>query len=333
MEINKISLMKKAILPLGIILLLANSCNRYKNNYDATGIFEAEEIIISSEVSGKIIELNLEEGSTLEKDSIVAKIDPLQYELQKQQIEASLSAIGNKNIPVFPQIKILESQIKAQQEQIKTLQVQLNTARKEKDRIAKLVKGDALPGKQLDDINAQIDYITQQIKSAEEFIAVTNQQMISQREIVSAQNSGINSEKEPLNKRREQAMDILSKTNIVNPIKGTVLAKYVNQYEIVAPGKPIYKIAPLTTLKLRAYISGSQLAHIKIQQSVKVHIQLESNEVKEYQGQIVWISDKAEFTPKTIQTKEERINLVYPIKILVNNDGLIKIGMYGDVKF
>ncbi len=314
-------------------IVFALSCKSSNHQFDATGLFEAEEVVVSSELSGKLIRFDVEEGASLSKDSIIGQVDPMQYELQKEQIEASISAVNNKNIPVTPQLQILEAQSRAQNEQMNTIQVQLTTARTEKSRIEKLVHGEAAPAKQLEDMNAQIDLLNQQIKSVKSQIEVTQQQIRSQKQLIAAQNAGINSEKEPLAKRKEQAADVLSKTNIKNPISGVVLARYVHQYEVVTPAKPLYKIANIDQLKLRAYVSGDQLSKLALNQEVSVFTDFGEKGQRNYKGKLVWISDKAEFTPKTIQTKEERANLVYAVKIQVPNDGYLKIGMYGEVKF
>ncbi|MEO7487297.1 MAG: HlyD family efflux transporter periplasmic adaptor subunit, partial [Ferruginibacter sp.] len=189
------------------------------------------------------------------------------------------------------------------------------------------------PVKQLDDITGQVNILQQQILASKSQLAVLQSQVKSQRQSVAIQNRGILSEKNPMEKKVAQIQDQLNKTNIVNPVTGTVLTKYADANEFTSTGKAIYKIADLTTMKLRAYITGNQLAQVKLNQVVKVLIDDGKGKYKELPGIISWISDKAEFTPKTIQTKEERANLVYATKINVKNDGYLKIGMYGEVKF
>jgi HlyD family secretion protein len=309
------------------------ACNGKEKYYDATGVFESDEVIVSAELMGKLVDSKFEEGVRLAKDSVAGKIDPLQYELQKDQLEESISAIDSKIMSAEPQVKILETQIQTQKEQLKSIQIQLSTAIKERNRIENLVRQNAAPGKQLDDLNAQVDLLKQQEITTESQISVTKQQIVSQREQVAIQNRGIQAEKRPLEKRKAMAEDVLNKSNIINPVNGTVLTRYVFNGEIVSPGKPLYKIADLNTLKLRAYISGAQLSLIRLNQEVKVLVDQGASEMKQYPGQIVWISDKAEFTPKTIQTKDERTHLVYAIKIKVANDGYLKLGMYGELKF
>jgi HlyD family secretion protein len=296
----------------------AMSCNNNGNGHDASGTFEADEVVVSSSANGKIIFFNLDEGSVLAKDSVVALVDPTGLNLQKEEMEATIQALGQQTLDVSPQIKLLNDQMTVQQSQ-------LNNLLHEKGRIENLIKSDAATGKQLDDINAQIDVVNKQM-------AVTQQQINVQKNAVGTQNRGILSQQKPMEKRAAQVADMLNKTNIKNPIQGTVLTKYAEAGEITTMGKPMYKIADVSNLNLRAYVTGVQLPKIKLGQQVKVMIDDGAKKYKEYSGEIIWVSDKAEFTPKTIQTKEERANLVYAIKVKVKNDGYLKIGMYGEVK-
>ena len=210
--------------------------------------------------------------------------------------------------------------------QLTYLPSQLKTLQHEKARIENLLKADAATGKQLDDINAQIDVGHKQI-------AVTQQQINVQRSNIATQNRSVLSEADPLRKRVAQLQDQAQRANIINPAAGTVITKYAEQGEITSAGKALYKIADLSSLSLRAYITGVQLSQIKLGQTVKVLTDDGAKKYKEYSGTVTWISDKAEFTPKTIQTKEERANLVYAIKVKVKNDEYLKIGMYGEIKF
>lgn len=296
-----------------------SACNRSNSKFDATGTFEADEVIVSSVASGKILSLNIKEGSVLAKDSIVGQIDPTDLTLQKEQVEESIHALGEQTMDVGPQLKLLVDQLAVQQSQ-------LDNAMHERTRIEKLVKLEAATGKQLDDINYQVDLIQKQMK-------VTQQHIKVQKNNVRTQNSGILSQGKPLKKRVAQLQELIKKTNIINPVNGTVLTKYAEAGEIASGGKALYSIADLSFINLRAYISGAQLSQIKLDQQVKVLSDSGANKYREYAGNITWISDKAEFTPKTIQTKEERANLVYAIKIKVKNDGYLKIGMYGEVLF
>lgn len=295
------------------------ACNGNGNGHDASGTFEADEVIVSASANGKILSFNVEEGSALAKDSVVGTIDPTNLSLQKEQVEATIQSLGEQTVNVGPQVKLLEQQLAVQQSQLDNLL-------HEKTRLENLVKQDAATGKQLDDMNSQIDVLKKQM-------SVTQQQINVQKNNVSTQNRSILSQGKPLEKQAAQIEDLLMKTHIRNPINGTVLAKYAEAGEVTSIGKALYKIADLSSLNLRAYVTGVQLAQIKLGQQVKVYIDNGENKYKEYSGTIIWISDKAEFTPKTIQTKEERANLVYAIKVKVKNDGYLKIGMYGEVGF
>ena len=312
-------LMRNKFLPVLMAIAFLMSCNSNDMKHDATGVFEADEVIVSAEVGGKILAFYAEEGDTLSKGRTAAVIDATNLSLQKEQVEASINALKDKTNDVQPQIRLLEEQIRVQQSQLATLE-------KEKARFENLVKADAATPKQLDDIQAQLDVVRKQIN-------VTQRQIDVQRSQVGTQNRSVMSEKEPLQKRVAQLEDQLSRTNVINPVGGTVLTKYVHAGEVTGPGKPLYKIADLSYVLLRAYITGQQLPEIKLGQQVSVLIDEGAKNYKTYAGTITWISDKAEFTPKTIQTKEERANLVYAIKIKVPNDGYLKIGMYGEVLF
>lgn len=302
-----------------ITLIVLVSCNKNGKKFDASGTFEADEVIVSSLGNGKILSLKVDEGSELRKDSIVGLIDPSDLTLQKEQVQESIKSLNEQTANVEPQVKLLEDQLRVQQSQLDNLL-------HEKTRTENLLKQDAATPKQLDDINAQIDVVKKQM-------SVTQQQINVQKNNVATQNRGILSQGRPLEKKVKQIENLLQKSNIVNPINGTVLTKYAEEGEIISSGKALYKIADLSSLNLRAYITGTQLPQIKLNQQVKVLIDEGKKKYKEYNGTIIWISDKAEFTPKTIQTKEERANLVYAIKVKVPNDGYLKIGMYGEVKF
>lgn len=286
-------------------LAILGACKNGDNEFDATGNFEADEVIVSSEASGKILQFNVEEGQTLKEGEIVGYVDTLQLHLKKKQLKSSVNAV-------------LARQPNASS-QLATIQEQMTTAKKERDRFERLLKDDAATQKQVDDLNAQIALLQKQYNALQSSLNTTNQ--------------SIQSEAVPIKIQIEQVEDMISKSVISNPIAGTVLVKYAEQDEVTGPGKGLYKIADLSTIILRAYISGNQLSAVKLGQKVVVMVDNLEESSKKYEGEIVWISDKAEFTPKTIQTKEERANLVYAVKIKVKNDGFLKIGMYGEVKF
>lgn len=312
------NLFKKNVHLLGI-LLIVSSCQNKKDEFDASGSFEAEETIISAQATGTVTRFNVEEGQVLETAQQIGSIDSIQLYLKKKQLEAQIKTIGSKT----PQIKAQTGTFK---KQLALTQSQINTLLIEKKRTENLLKVDAATGKQLDDINGQLDMLQKQLD-------VIRNQDIAQTSALSTQKSGLLSERSPLQIQVEQIDDQLAKCRIVNPVKGTVLTKYIETNEMAIPGKPLYKIADLSALIMRAYISGDQLSGIKLNQKIKILVDKGPDKYKEYDGIITWISNKAEFTPKTIQTKEERANMVYAIKAIVKNDGYLKTGMYGEVKF
>lgn len=299
--------------------VIVTACNRNTPKFDASGTFEVDEVIVSAEQNGKLLSFNVAEGQAISAQQVVGIIDAENLSLQKEQIQASIEALHDKTADVRPQVKLLQEQLDVQQSQ-------LNNMLHERTRIENLLKQDAATGKQLDDMNSQIEVLQRQMD-------VTRQQMNVQMTNTSTQNRTVLSEKKPLEKRVAQLSDQINKAQIINPVGGTVITKYAEPGEVTSAGKALYKIANLDTLTLRAYITGTQLPQIKLNQTVKVMIDSSANAYREYPGIITWVSDKAEFTPKTIQTKEERANLVYAIKVRVKNDGYLKIGMYGEVMF
>lgn len=302
-----------------VVLFSLAACKSTPDQFDAQGSFEADEVIVSSELPGKITAFNLNEGDTLQAGSIVGKIDAVPIALQKEQVQASIEALNQKTADVKPAVKLLQDQLAVQEVQLKNLT-------QEKARIERLVKQDAATTKQLDDISFQVDAFHKQM-------AVTQQQIAVQVNNVTTQNRSILSEASPLQKKAAQLDDQLQRANIINPVKGTVITKYAEAGEITAAGKALYKIANLDTLLLRAYVTGDQLTKLKLGQTVKVLTDKDKDAYNEFSGTLYWVSDKAEFTPKTIQTKEERANLVYAVKIRVKNNGYLKLGMYAEVKF
>ncbi len=303
----------------GLVLFCLLACNQDADQFDASGTFESDEVLVSAELNGKILGLTVREGSQLAADSIVGSIDAKQIFYQKEQVEASIEALRDRTSDVQPQIKLLRQQLQVQQ-------AQLDYLVKEKDRVNRLIQLDAATGKQMDDLLSQIAVLNQQM-------LVTKQEIQVRQNNIGTQNRGVMSEKGQLGKRIAQLDDQLTRANIVNPVQGTVLAKYAEAGEVTSAGRPLYKIANLDTVYLRAYITGSQLPLVKLNQPVQVYIDSGENHYMRMPGTVSWIADKAEFTPKTIQTKDERANLVYALKIRVANPGAIKIGMYGEVKF
>jgi len=316
-----------------LALFTLPSCFNKNNSFDATGTFEATEIIVSAEANGKILKFDPEEGALLKAGQEVVFIDPNNLNLQKLQAESSIQAINQKQNDPRPQIQVLQRQLQSADAQIATLQAQMAVLSKEQKRIQAMYNAEAATGQNLDDINGKVDILAKQIAAAQEQKSVINAQIQSAEETVSIQNKGITSEIDPMKKKIAILDDQLQKTTTINPIEGSMITKYANAGELVAMGKPLYKLANMDEMTLRAYVTGDQLPTIKTNDKVQVYIDDADGKYKQYEGTITWISPEAEFTPKTIQTKNERSNLVYAIKIKVKNDGFLKIGMYGEVTF
>lgn len=301
--------MKRITLRLIIIasfLSTITSCNGNKFNHDASGTFEATEIIVSAEVSGKIEDFNVTEGDVLSKGQQLGYIDTTQLYLQKLLLQTSGKAVYSRRSDV-------SSQIASTKEQIAKAELEYK-------RVSNLLKDGAATQKQMDDAESQLK--------------VLQKSLAAQLNSLTTSNNSLDKETNAYEIQVAQIEDKLKKSHIINPIDGTVLSKYAEAKEMTAAGNPLYKVADTKHLFLRAYVIAPQLENIKIGQEATVFINSSAKEQKSYKGTISWISDKAEFTPKTIQTQDERQNLVYAVKIAVENtDGLIKIGMYGDVNF
>ncbi|WP_018628595.1 HlyD family secretion protein [Niabella aurantiaca] len=301
------------------LLLMLLACNGNKKDFDAAGNFEADEVIVSAEQTGTLLQFGIQEGDVLQYHQVVGQIDVALQKLQQEQTQATISSLQQRVVSPLQEIQVAQRQLAAQEAHLQNLD-------KERHRLQNLVTAAAAPQKQLDDMEAQITQAKKQM-------AVTRQQIRLYTANAATKNRTILSERAPLEKAKAQTQLQVEKGQIMNPVAGTVLTKYALQGEMTTIGKPLYKIANLDTLTLRAYITGDQLPALKIRQPVTVRIDNGDQSYKSYTGSISWISDKSEFTPKTIQTKNERANLVYAIKVLVRNDGYLKIGMYGEVLF
>ncbi|WP_026752459.1 HlyD family secretion protein [Sediminibacterium sp. C3] len=303
----------------GFFGILLAACSNKNGDFDAQGVFETEEVMVSAEIPGKLLSFSVQEGDSLQQNQPVALLDSMALVLQKAQLQASVKALNEKTLDVNPQIELYKKQYEVQSVQLKNLQF-------EKNRIQELLKSDAATRKQMDDLVFQIE-------SLEKQMSVTQQLIKVQQTSIGTQNRSILSEVEPLEKRIDGVEDQLKKSTVLNPLNGVVLNTYAEAGEVVGAGKPLYKIADINTMILRVYVTGDQLSALKIGQMVKVYVDQDKESYKSYDGRIIAIANKAEFTPKTIQTKDERANLVYAIKVQVKNDGYLKIGMYGEVKF
>lgn len=297
--------MKYGSILLSVISFLLFSCNNGKLTSDAAGNFEAVETMVSAEANGKILSLTITEGEVLKPGQPVGFIDSTQLYLNKMQLMQSRKAI----LTGRPDIKT----------QLESLEKELSNAISDRDRIRNLVKGEVASQKQLDDANTRVEVLKARIDAQKSALSTNSNALTEQGGTVEIQLA--------------QVEDLLKKCRIVNPVAGTVLAKYAEPFEMTAQGRPLYKIADLENLFIRIYVSETRLSQIRIGQKAEVLIDSDEKGFKKYEGTISWISSKAEFTPKIIQTKEERVTLVYAVKVLVKNDGYLKIGMPGEVNF
>ena len=292
--------MKKLIIPVLLPAIIAG-CSGRDELSDAYGNFETQEYLISAEGNGKILALDMEEGDILGAGQVVGYIDTIPLHLQRAQLKAKIRAIQAQKAGVNAQIEV-------QHTQKQTLLV-------EKQRLENLLQDNAATGKQMDDLNGKLNTLDRQIMATKSGYVT------------------IDSEMKAMEAQVRIVEDQLRRNFIVNPMEGTVLEKYAETYEMAIAGKALYKIADLENMILRVYISGSQLALVKLGQPVEVLIDNGEEGLESLRGKVTWISGKAEFTPKIIQTKEERVNLVYAVKVEVPNDGRLKIGMPGEVNF
>lgn len=283
-----------------LLLLPMVACNQNVDSADAYGNFEAIEVLVSAESNGRIITFLPQEGATLQKDQVAITIDTTQLYLQKVRLESGFISLGSR-------INTLEAQVHANM-------VQLDNLEREKRRIEKLVEGGAATSKQQDDIIGQVALLEAQMAATD------------------SQKASVHAERKTLEVQIRQVEDQILKCSIKNPIAGIMLTKYKEQGEMAAVGQPLYKIADMGELILRAYVSGNQLSSVQTGGAVRVRFDKEQ-EMVEIGGVVSWVSPRAEFTPKIIQTKEERVNLVYAIKVQVPNDGSLKIGMPGELIF
>lgn len=289
-----------AIILIPTMLTLA-SCSSKNEQWDAQGQFEATEVMVASEIGGKIIDFTAEEGANIAQNQVCGTIDTMQLFLKKQQLQASIAAVLTRNSGIKAQIIVVDEQI-------------ANLMREQK-RMERLVKESAGTQKQLDDINGQIEVL------------------VKQKEATMTNFAQFNAETAPLQSQINQLDDQIQKCIIKSPVSGTILAKYAESGELSSFNKALFKVADLSVMTLKAYATASQLSSVKLGQKVTVLIDTDGKTYKKLEGVVSWISCKSEFTPKTIQTRDERANLVYALKIKVKNDGTIRIGMPGEVKF
>lgn len=294
--------MKKIIL-FSIAAVLLAACQN-KEKYDATGIFEANTVTVSAETSGNLVMFNVEEGDSIVAGQQVGLVDTVLLALQKKQIQSQQLATEKSSPDIAAQAAALRSQIAHQQSEC--------------DRIARLLADGAATQKQSDDANAQLRTLRGQLEG---LLSSLDKNRSSITESASA-----------LQYQKEQIEEQIRKSSITAPITGTVLQKYAERGEYASPGRPLFKLANLDDIYLRSYFTASQLVYIRIGQEVTVVADFGGDEQYEYRGIITWIAQESEFTPKSIQTRDSRANLVYAVKIAVINDGRLKLGQYGEVR-
>lgn len=295
--------MKSAVYLLGLAVLLF-SCHNEDGEYDATGVFETTEVIVSAQGTGEIMRFDIDEGKTVDAEVELGYIDTVQLSLKKQELLANLEATDSRRYDVARQIASLREEIATQ--------------KREQQRYQNLVQAKAANQKQLDDINARL--------------ATLEKQLAAQTETLENGNRTVSGQVRMLEAQLAQVEDQIGKCRISSPINGTILSKYAEAGELASQGRALFKVGDIVNMYLRAYITADQLTELKIGQSVRVFADEGESRRREYAGTVSWISDKAEFTPKTIQTRDERANLVYAVKIQIQNDGFVKRGMYGEIK-
>ena len=301
------------------LLPLFVACGNKGKAYDATGTFEATEVTISAKSTGELKVFNVAEGQAIENGKVVGRIDAYQLQMTHEQLEAQKRQLSSsRNATNSRQLDL--------EKQLSSINQQIANAQHERQRFTELVNDGAVPRKQLDDINYQIKVLERQRDATRDQIRSNNASLAEQSKGIGAQIDGIDAQK-------RQIADQIANTEIKAPLNGTVLEKYVEQGEFVTTGKPLFKIADTQNMYMRAYVTSAQLQNIKVGQKVKVFADYGDGKRKEYDGTVSWISSRSEFTPKTILTDDERADLVYAVKVAVKNDGYVKIGMYGEVKF
>ena len=309
----------KKIIFLSLPILFCISCNKKEKDFDATGIFEATEITVSAQASGEVQQLDITEGQSLDSGARVGQIDVYQLVQKQNELEAAKQQIyANKAATDSRQLDL--------NKQLASLQQQISHAQRERQRFARLVQDGAVARKLLDDINAQISLLQRQLEATRDQFRSSNASLADQVKGFQAQMKGVEAQQRQLERQIQNA-------TIVAPKSGVMLEQLVKAGEFVGVGKPLFKLAQMDHLYLRAYVTSAQLKSVMLGQKAKVYADYGGGQQQEYVGKVAWISSRSEFTPKTIVTDDERADLVYAVKILIKNDGRVKIGMYGEVKF
>lgn len=324
--------MKKMLLIASAALLLA-ACGKKDKAFDATGTFEATEVTVSAKATGELLTFNISEGQEIAQSTVVGNIDAYQLKLQRQQLESTKDQLKANKKQLSANKGATNSKQLDLEKQVASIRQQIANAQRERQRYTELVNDGAVPRKQLDDINYQIKVLEKQLSATQDQIRSNNASLQEQSQGIGAQMEGIDAQRMGLEAQKAQLDDQIANADIKAPISGTVLEKYVERGEYVTVGKPLFKMADTQNMFIRAYLTSAQLKDIKVGQKVTVMTDYGKGEKKAYDGTVTWISSRSEFTPKSILTDDERADLVYAVKIAIQNDGYVKIGMYGQVKF
>lgn len=323
----------KRLTVIATVLLVLASCGKKDKEFDATGTFEATEVTVSAKASGELVMFNVAEGQTIEAGNTVGNIDVTQLTLKKNELATAASQLNANQEQLRSNRRATDSKQLDLQKQVASLKQQIANAKRERQRYTELVNDGAVPRKQLDDINYQISVLEKQLAATTDQLAATNRSLAEQSAGIDAQISGIDAQRQGIAVQQAQLDDQIANATVRTPIRGTVLEKYVEQGEFVSVGKPLFKMADTDRMFIRAYITSAQLQSVKVGNKCQVFADYGAGQKKSYEGTVTWISDRSEFTPKTIVTDDERADLVYAVKIAIKNDGFVKIGMYGEVKF
>ena len=316
----------------GVLLLLV-ACGNKEKEYDATGTFEATEVTVSAKSTGELQRFDVTEGQEIDQNVVVGTIDAYQLKLQRQQLENTKEQLKANKKQLNATRGATNSKQLDLEKQVASIRQQIANAQRERQRYNELVNDGAVPRKQLDDINYQIKVLEKQLAATQEQIRSNNASLKEQSQGITAQMEGIDAQQLTVESQKAQLDDQIANSDIKAPITGSVLEKYVERGEYVTVGKPLFKMADTQNMFIRAYVTSAQLKDIKVGQQVKVFADYGNGQKKSYDGTVTWLSSRSEFTPKTILTDDERADLVYAVKIAFKNDGYVKIGMYGEVKF
>lgn len=328
----------KPIKPFSHILLALSAscmvaCGNSGDDFDATGVFEATEVTVSAKSTGELSAFTVKDGEKVEQNALVGVISTEQLKLKHEQLETSKQQLRANKRQLSATKNATDSKRLDLDKQVASIKQQIVNAQREQRRFSELVKDGAVPRKQLDDINDQIAVLQRQLSATQEQINSNNASLAEQGSGIDAQMDGIDAQMAGIDVQQAQIREQMADAEVRTPISGLILEKYAEQGEFVTVGKPLFKMADSDNMYIRSYVTSAQLENIKVGQKVTVFADYGDKQLKAYDGTVAWISGKSEFTPKTILTDDERADLVYAVKIAIKNDGYVKIGMYGKVKF